>query len=85
MEELLIGHQENKERKLSEKSYKLSDATIAQIVQLIQMGILTGTDVSDQMRTLRVVVSDRGTVEPDPDFLNALKNFLNSSYIDSKL
>ena len=39
----------------SSQSYKLSDSTIAQIVQLIQLGILTGTDVSDQMRTLKVV------------------------------
>ena len=30
------------------QEYKLSDAAIAQIVQLIQLGILTGTDISDQ-------------------------------------
>lgn len=69
MVELLIGPQANKEKILENKSYKLADATIAQIVQLIQMGILTGTDISDQMRTLRVVISKDGQVEPDPDFL----------------
>ena len=69
MVELLIGPQTNKEKILENKSYKLADATIAQIVQLIQMGILTGTDISDQMRTLRVVISKDGQVEPDPDFL----------------
>tara|TARA_B100000674_G_scaffold490570_1_gene506776 strand:- start:1250 stop:1462 length:213 start_codon:yes stop_codon:yes gene_type:complete len=52
------------------QTYKLSDTTISQIVQLIQLGILTGTDVSDQMRTMRVIVNDSdGTVCPDPDYL----------------
>ncbi len=50
-------------------TYKLSDSTIAQIVQLIQMGILSGTDISDQIRTLRVVTTDEGTIEPDPSFV----------------
>ena len=41
--------------------YKLSDSTNAQIVKLIQLGILTGTNVSDKMRTMRVVVdADEG-------------------------
>ena len=52
------------------QSYKLSDSTISQIVQLIQLGILTGTDVSDQMRTMRVVLDNKdNTVKPDPDYL----------------
>ena len=34
--------------------YKLSDAAIAQIAQLVQLGILTGTDVTDHLRTLRL-------------------------------
>jgi len=50
------------------KSYKLSDKTIAQIVQLIQLGILTGTDVSDQMRTLQVVHGDDDKLDPCPEF-----------------
>ena len=52
------------------QTYKLSDSTISQIVQLIQLGILTGTDVSDQMRTMRVVVNtEDNTVCPDPEYL----------------
>ena len=57
--------------------YKLSDSTIAQIVQLIQLGILTGTDVSDQMRTMRVVVdADEGAVVPDPAYLETFNENL---------
>jgi hypothetical protein len=40
------------------KNLKLADVTIAQIVQLLQMGILTGTDISDQMRTLTLDVDE---------------------------
>lgn len=49
-------------------SYKLSDPAIAQIVQLFQLGILTGTDVSDQMRTLQLVEQD-GKLVPAPEFV----------------
>jgi hypothetical protein len=45
------------------KILKLDDSSIVQIVRLIQMGMLTGTDVSDQLRTLRL------TVEKDTDRL----------------
>lgn len=49
-------------------AYTLSDRTIAMIVQLLQLGILTGTDVSDHFRTLRVVPGDGGKLEPEPQF-----------------
>jgi hypothetical protein len=52
------------------QTYKLSDRTIAQIVQLLQLGILTGTDITDHMRTLRVVANSEGYVDPDPEFVD---------------
>ena len=58
--------------------YKLSDSTIGQIVQLIQLGILTGTDISDQIRTLRVVTNDEDqTVCPDPDYLEIFQESMD--------
>ena len=49
---------------------KLSDIAIAQIVQLIQMGILTGTDVTDQLRTLKLTVEDGDNrLVPSPEFV----------------
>ena len=51
-------------------SFKLSDSAIAQIVQLFQMGILTGTDVSDQLRTMTLSQShDTNVLEPSPEFV----------------
>ena len=52
------------------KNYNLSDQTIGQIVQLIQLGILTGTDISDQMRTLRVVLDEEeNSLDPCPEYM----------------
>lgn len=49
-------------------AYNLSDRTIAMIVQLLQLGILTGTDISDHFRTLRVVPGANGKLDPEPQF-----------------
>jgi|TARA_R110001583_G_scaffold48919_10_gene153130 hypothetical protein len=38
-----------------ETEYKLSDEVISQIAKLVQIAIITGTDVVDNLRTLRVV------------------------------
>ena len=60
------------------KTYKLSDSCISQIVRLIQLGILTGTDVSDQLRTFEVVETEDGTLQPSPDFLENFENNLQN-------
>ena len=50
-------------------SHKLSDTAIAQIVQLLQLGILTGTDVTDQMRTLRLQIdADTNQLVPTAEY-----------------
>lgn len=36
----------------SRQIYRLDDSVIAQIVRILQIGLLTGTDVSDHMRLL---------------------------------
>ncbi len=60
------------------KTYKLSDNCIAQIVRLIQMGILTGTDVTDQLRLFEVVESKNGSLEPSPEFLENFEKNIQS-------
>ena len=51
------------------KSYKLDDTTILQIVRLIQMGMLTGTDVADQLRTLELSLKeDTNLLIPSPEY-----------------
>ena len=60
---------------MNTKEHTLSDATIAQIVRLIQLGMLTGTDVSDQLRTMRVIVVD-DKISPSPDFVETFNENL---------
>jgi len=52
---------------MSDTSYKLSDATIAQIAKLLQIAILSGTDIVDNLRTLRLV-DNNGTLELDETY-----------------
>lgn len=51
-------------------SVKFSDEVISQIAQLLQVAMLTGTDIVDNLRTLRMVVSD-GSLVSDPNFSEA--------------
>lgn len=47
---------------------QLSDGSIAQLVKLLQLAILTGTDVSDNFRTIRFVAED-GVLHLDPEYV----------------
>lgn len=62
---------------MSNQVLKLNDATIAQIVRLIQLGILTGTDVSDQLRTLECVV-ENDRLAPNPEYMEVFESNLKS-------
>jgi hypothetical protein len=52
-----------------ENSLYLSDQSIAMIAKLVQIAILTGTDVVDNLRVLRLQVED-GKIEPDDSYLD---------------
>ncbi len=40
---------------MSETNLKLSDEAIGQVARLIQLAILTGTDIVDNLRTVRLI------------------------------
>ena len=42
--------------------YRFSDEVIAQIAKLVQIAILTGTDVVDNLRMLRVTTGEDGSL-----------------------
>ena len=52
-------------------SYKLSNSAIALVAKLLQIGILTGTDIVDHLRTLKLTTKD-GELVPDAEFEAAL-------------
>ncbi len=47
-------------------NYRLSDESIGQIAKLVQLAILTGTDVVDNLRIMRVTPSEEGSFVLDP-------------------
>ncbi len=50
------------------ETLKLSDDSISMIAQALQIAILTGTDVVDNLRAMRLVEND-GTLAPEPEFV----------------
>jgi len=48
---------------------KLDDGVIAHVAQLIQIAIITGTDIVDNMRMM-VLVENDGVLSLDPEYEN---------------
>jgi len=51
---------------------RLSDNSISAIARLVQMAILTGTDVVDNLRIMRLV-QNGDVLEPDQEFLKGFE------------
>ena len=61
------------------ESYKLSDSSIAQIGKVLQVAILTGTDITDNLRLMEFVqVSGKLALEPtyEKNFNKNLENMM---------
>ena len=54
---------------------RLSDNSISQMVRLLQLAILTGTDVSDNFRMVRFVCEDN-ILDLDPDYVASFEENL---------
>jgi len=68
---------------------KLSDAAIAQIAKLLQIAILTGTDIVDNIRMVRLTQNDDGTLTPSDEYtkmfeaqLEALMNNIQTQNLE---
>ena len=59
-------------------NYTLSDDAIAAIAKLVQIAILTGTDVVDNLRTLKLTVSSTDTLTPTEEFLSSFEEQINN-------
>ena len=57
-------------------TYRLSDNTIGQVARLLQIALLTGTDIVDNLRTLRLT-SNGELLEPDEEYIKNFENNLN--------
>lgn len=50
---------------MKQEQFKLSDDAISFIAKTLQVAIITGTDIVDNLRTMRLVNVD-GALTPDP-------------------
>ena len=59
-------------------NYRLSDETIGQIAKLLQIAIITGTDIVDNLRTIRLYADDSGEfLDPTPEYLENFEKNLS--------
>lgn len=56
---------------------RLSDNSISQLVRVLQLAMLTGTDITDNMRLMRFVVEE-GELDLDPEYVENFNNNLQT-------
>jgi hypothetical protein len=56
---------------------RLSDNSISQLVRVLQLAMLSGTDITDNMRMMRFVAED-DLIDLDPDYVEAFNDNLSA-------
>ena len=56
------------------QTYLMQDQTIAQIAKCLQVAILTGTDIADNLRQLELEVKDDGKIGVTEEYLGIFNN-----------
>lgn len=65
--------------KFQQQLFKLSDELIGQIAKLVQLAMMTGTSVVDQLRGMRVETSDEtGEVSLHKDYVEGFNAYLGA-------
>ena len=58
------------------ENVKLNDSVIAHFVKLLQIGLLTGTDIVDNLRTLKMCLS-KDELVPSPSYTESFNDNIN--------
>ena len=56
---------------------RLSDNSISKLVRVLQLAMLAGTDITDNMRMMRLVAED-DLIDLDPDYVEAFNDNLSA-------
>ena len=56
---------------------RLSDNSISQLVRVLQLAMLSGTDITDNMRMMRFIAED-DLIDLDPDYVEAFNDNLSA-------
>lgn len=65
-----------------ETNYNLSDEAIAHVAKLIQIAILSGTDIVDNLRTMRLVESSDGSLVLSDSYREASDGNIEKMLLD---
>lgn len=60
------------------ETYVFSDDLAITMAKLIQVAMLTGTDIYDHLRTIQCVINDEGKITTSPDFTESLATEISS-------
>lgn len=70
--------------------YQLADEVISHLVQLLQLGLLEGTDITDHFRRIEMVTDENGTLylsesyqEAFEETLRKMQEFITEQTADS--
>ena len=55
-------------------TFNLSDTAIAHIAKILQVAILTGTDISDNLRQFELTADENGKLTVSENFVNTFNN-----------
>ena len=66
------------------ETLKLTDNAISHIAQLLQVAILTGTDVVDNLRSAQFVSNEEGDIEISPDYYETFNTNLQRMLTDAE-
>tara|TARA_B100000900_G_C20375511_1_gene632253 strand:+ start:454 stop:711 length:258 start_codon:yes stop_codon:yes gene_type:complete len=59
---------------MAEKTFTLNDTTVAQIAKCLQVAILTGTDIADNLRMLQLELKEDGKAGVTDNYLEVFNN-----------
>ncbi len=65
------------------RTYKFTDDAISHIAKLLQVAILTGTDIIDNLRSVVMVANDDGMLAIDPDHSESFNNNIQAMLDDA--
>jgi len=65
-----------------ETTYKMTDHSIAHVAKLIQVAMLTGTDIVDHLRSVEFTLDENGGLTPSSATLSSLGSEIESMFTD---
>ena len=61
---------------MSDKTFKFDDSVISTIAKTLQLALLTGTDVVDNLRQIEVQENENGTLSVTPNYNSQFEHWI---------